>query len=167
MTSGDYERALDVLKSGDHARLDDLALHLEGFPHGVDSFLRRRWIMSAIDAGSMASIRWMVARGVDLAFRDDEGYTPLLAAIESRWPDRGELLELLLNAGAPVNLKGVNDWTPAHMAAARDDVEALRVLVAHGADVSIRTNIDDYATPLEEARNLGKLRAAAFLESVT
>src|SRR5688572_28515499 len=101
MTSGDYERALDVLNSGDDARLDDLALHLEGFPHGVDSFLRRRWIMHAIDAGSMASIRWMVARGVDLAFRDDEGYTPLLAAIESRRSDRGELLELLLNAGAP------------------------------------------------------------------
>ena len=53
-----------------------------------------------------------------------------------------------------MNLKGVNDWTPAHMAAARDDVEALRVLVAHGADVSIRTTIDGYATPLEEARNL-------------
>ena len=64
-----------------------------------------------------------------------------------------------------VNLKGVNDWTPAHMAAARDDVDALRVLVAHGADLSIRTEIDDYATPLEEARNLGKLNALRYLSS--
>jgi hypothetical protein len=50
------------------------------------------------------------------------------------------------------------------MAAARDAVDVLEVLVAHGADLSIRTNIDDYATPLEEARILGKLKAAAFLE---
>ena len=52
------------------------------------------------------------------------------------------------------------------MAAARDDVEALRILVRYGADLSIRTDIDDYATPLEEARNLGKVNAATYLESV-
>ena len=43
------------------------------------------------------------------------------------------------------------------MAAARDDVEALRILAAHGADLTIRTDIDDYATPLEETRMLGKI----------
>jgi hypothetical protein len=38
--------------------------------------------------------------------------------------------------------------------------------VQHGADLSIRTEIDDYATPLEEARNLRKVKAVRFLESV-
>ena len=52
------------------------------------------------------------------------------------------------------------------LAAARDDVEALRILVRHGADLSIRTDIDNYATPLEEARHLGKLKAVEFLERV-
>jgi ankyrin repeat protein len=65
-----------------------------------------------------------------------------------------------------VNRKGINDWTPAHMAAARDDVEALRLLVRYGADLTIRTDIDDYSTPLEEARSMGKLNAASYLESV-
>ncbi len=51
------------------------------------------------------------------------------------------------------------------MAAARGDVDALRALVAHGADPSIRTQIDDYATPLEEARNLGRVNAVRFLEA--
>ena len=37
-----------------------------------------------------------------------------------------------------------SDWTPAHKAAASDD----------------------YATPLEEARNLGKLAAVEHLESI-
>jgi len=114
----------------------------------------------------MSAIQWMLATGIDLSFRDEEGYTPLLSAIERRSDDRYEVLRLLLDAGAPVNRKGINDWTPAHMAAARDDVEALRLLVAHGADLTIRTEIDEYATPLEEARHLRRYRAVAFLESV-
>jgi hypothetical protein len=52
------------------------------------------------------------------------------------------------------------------MAAARDDVEALRILVRHGADLSIRTEIDDCTTPLEEARHLGKMNAAKYLETL-
>ena len=162
-----YTLALDVLKSGDVVKLEELSALIDGFPDGADSWLGRRWILHAIDVGATATIEWMLSRGVDLAFRDDEGYTPVLAAIESRRADRLNLLERLLGAGAPVNLKGINDWTPAHMAAARDDIEALQVLIAHGADLSIRTEIDDYATPLEEARNLGRLKAAAFLEGVS
>jgi ankyrin repeat protein len=88
----------------------------------------------------------MIRQRVELGFRGDDGYTPLLCAIESRAPDRELRLELLLAAGAPVNQKGINDWTPAHMAAARDDVAALRILVRRGADLTIRTEIDDYAT---------------------
>jgi len=38
--------------------------------------------------------------------------------------------------------------------------------VRYGADLTIRTEIDDYATPLEEARNLGKLEAVKYLEGV-
>ncbi len=158
-----YQYGLDVLEFGDPDKLAALVNELEGFPHGEDSYLGRRWITNAIDVGSRATVEWMLAQGVDLNFRDAEGYTPLHSAIE-----RGliEILDLLLVAGAPVNLKGINDWTPAHMAAARDDVDALRLLVRHGADLSIRTNIDDNATPLEEARTLGKLAAAKYLESV-
>lgn len=159
-----YERCLAVLKSGSVPEFEALEEELEGFPGGVDPYVGRRWIVNAIDVGSAESIRWMLSRGVELSFRDQEGYTPLLAAVERGQEDRLEVLELLLRAGAPVNLKGVNDWTPAHMAAARDDVAALRVLVAHGADLSIRTEIDDYATPLDEARSLGKLNAVRYLE---
>jgi ankyrin repeat protein len=161
-----YEYGLDALQSGDLERLCALAIELEGFPHGEDSYLGRRWITNAIDVGSKATVEWMLSVGVNLDFTDAEGYTPLHSAIERDRPDRIEVLELLLTAGAPVNLKGVNDWTPAHLAAARDDVDALRLLVRHGADLTIRTDIDDHATPLEEARNLGKLAAAKYLESL-
>lgn len=160
-----YERAISVLQSGGVKELEAVEHELDGFPTGIDPLIGRCWIINAIDLGSVRSIRWMLGRGVELTFRDKEGYTPVLSALERQREDRLEVLELLLRAGAPVNLKGVNDWTPAHMAAARDDVDALRVLVAYGADLSIRTEIDDYATPIEEARNLGKLRAVRYLES--
>jgi ankyrin repeat protein len=161
-----YQRGLDALASADPEGLQALGRELDGFPHGEDPYIGRRWITNAIDVGSKESVRWMLRQAVDLNFRDDEGYTPLHSAIDRERPDRYEVLDMLLAAGASVNLKGVNDWTPAHMAAARDDVEALRLLVRYGADLTIRTEIDDYATPLEEARNLGKLAAAKYLESV-
>lgn len=162
----EYRDILEVLKSGDVDAWENLAQKLQDFPEGVDDLVHRRWIINAIDRGSLACVSWMIKRGVDLSFRDEEGYTPLHAAIESSNEDKYELLRLLLSAGAPVNLKGINDWTPAHMAAARDDVKALRLLVQFGADLSIRTEIDEYATPLEEAQSLGKSNAAAYLETV-
>lgn len=163
--SRDFQWQYDVLKSGDVARLEELAALVPDFPHGTDDFTHRNWITNAIDSGSLATVKWMVGRGVDLNFRDPEGYTPLHTALEQAEPIRYELLEMLISAGAPVNLKGVNDWTPAHAAAARDDVRALEILVNHGADLTIRTSIDGYATPLEEARALGAGKAVTFLES--
>jgi ankyrin repeat protein len=162
----EYRDIFEVLKSGDIDEWEKLAQELQDFPEGVDDLVHRRWIINAIDSGSSACVHWMIKRGVDLGFRDEEGYTPLHAAIESSKDNKYELLQLLLSAAAPVNLKGINDWTPAHMAAARDDVKALRLLVHFGADLSIRTEIDEYATPLEEAQNLGMSNAAAYLETV-
>jgi ankyrin repeat protein len=159
-----YLRAIAVLRSASAEEFEALARELEGFPDGDDPYLGSRWILHAIGAGSTEAVRWMVERGVELDFLGLDGYTPVHSVLERARVDRLELLELLLRAGAPVNRKGVNDWTPAHKAAASDDVAALRVLVAHGADLSIRTAIDDYATPLEEARNLGKLAAVKYLE---
>ena len=146
--------------------LEQLAAEMAGFPDGVDPYLGRRWIVNAIGSGSALAVRWMLGRQVSLAFRDDEGYSPLHCVIDRRCEDRYELLKALLDAGAPPDLKGINDWTPTHLAAARDDVRALQILVEHGADLSIRTEIDDRATPLEEARNLGKANAVRYLEGI-
>jgi ankyrin repeat protein len=77
--------------------------------------------------------------------------------------DRHEVLEALLAAGAPGNAHGINDWTPAHMAAVREDIEALRILIKHGADLTIRTRIDDYATVLEEAQILERTKSVEYL----
>ena len=163
---GEYEKVVEALNAGSIHRLEELARELAGFPTGTDPLLGQPWIMAAVGSGTPVAVEWLLTHHVDLAFRGDDGYTPLHLALEREGPVRLQILELLLDHGAPINLKGINDWTPAHMAAALDDVEALMLLVRHGADLSIRTDIDDYATPLEEARNLGKHMAVTYLESV-
>jgi ankyrin repeat protein len=160
----EYDYALGILKHGDEAQLGELAQMLVGFPHGVDSFLGRRWIINAIDSGSIRSIRWMLQAKVDIRFQDEEGRTVLHAAIDRHSADRLECLELLLKSRAQVNAYGVNGWTPAHLAAARDDVESLQLLKKYGANLRIRGSIDMNETPLQEAIRFKSARAVAFLK---
>ena len=150
----DYMYYLEILRTGAEADLNELAELDATFPTGVDQYLGRSWIINAIDCGSLESVRWMLTKTVELNFRDEEGSTVLSSAIDRDADDKYTVLEMLLAAGADVNQKGTNDWTPAHLAAARNDVDALKILVQYGADLSIRTEIDEYATPLEEARIL-------------
>ena len=88
---------------------------------------------------------------------------PLACAVCAERPDRYEILELLLSFGADIQQHGHNDYTPLHYAASMEDIRAMELLLAHGADLNARTRIDDYATPLEEMEILGRERSAAFL----
>lgn len=167
----DYIYYMEILKSGGYAELEELSELDENFPHGKDQVIGIRWITNAIDCGCLNAVKWMLGKKVDIMFRSNDGYTVLHSAIDLDSEDKYEILEILLKAGADVNLKGINDWTPAHAAAARNDVTALKLLVKYGADLSIRTEIDEYATPLEEARILNKNSGCAdavnYLESLT
>jgi ankyrin repeat protein len=87
----------------------------------------------------------------------------LHSAIDRELPDLLEIIELLCRAGADVNAYGINGWTPLHMAAAWNNVEAIKILLRHGADLQARTEVDDYYTPLEEAMSMGSIDAARFL----
>jgi uncharacterized protein len=60
-----------------------------------------------------------------------------------------------LEHGADPDVRGINDWTPLHMAVSQDSAAAVRLLLAHGADPRLRTRIDDYDTAREYADTLG------------
>ena len=94
---------------------------------------------------------------------EEGSYPSLLAALSSARDDRYSLLEMLLDYGADIQQRGINDYTPLHYAANLDDPRAIGILLSHGADREARTNVDDYATPLEEAQNLGRNRAVEAL----
>ncbi|TIW54227.1 MAG: ankyrin repeat domain-containing protein, partial [Mesorhizobium sp.] len=77
--------------------------------------------------------------------------------------DRHDVIRTLIEHGADPDMRGVNDWTPLHYAVAMRDVEAIRLLLAAGADPALRTRIDDCSTALEEADDAGFETGAALL----
>ncbi|MBL9153313.1 MAG: ankyrin repeat domain-containing protein [Verrucomicrobiales bacterium] len=165
--SDDLEEILESIREGDIQFLEFLAEHLPSFPSGIeDQILGTRWITYAIDAGSLESVLWMLRNGTKIDFEDGMGYTVLHSAIESKSSKKYEIMEKLLEFGADVNKRGFNDWTPTHLAAARNDVNALEILVRAGADLNARTRIDNFSTPLELAKLVGTSPdAVSFLET--
>ena len=89
---------------------------------------------------------------------DNDGFPPLIAALCKTHPHPGsparddvvEVIARLLDADP--NQRGLNDWTALHMAVVETNVEAVRLLLARGADHEMRTRIDDCETALELAR---------------
>ena len=158
----DESYIMECIHRGVAAELRELEQSYAEFPHGRDS-LGSSWLNRALSSNALAAVRWMIEQDVSMDARDDDGYTPLHTALERDSEDRYEILELLLRAGADVNARGFNDWTPLHKAAAGNDIEACKILLRYGADPKARTRIDDYATPEGEAKILGAKKAAKFL----
>ena len=163
----DFDYIFSLMQNDDIAGLKECAEIIDGFPAGNDEFVDRQWIVNAIDAGSKATVEWMLEFKIDLNYIDDEGYSAVHAAIES---GEIEILELLLKSGANPNIGMdnsyvcVNGWSPAHMAAAHNEVKALDLLKENGADFTLRTPIDDYTTPYEEAVLLQKTKSIKWFE---
>jgi uncharacterized protein len=108
-------------------------------------------------------IRKLLELGANPNYDEHAGFPSLIAALSTERADKRELLELLLSFGADIQQRGHNYWTPLHYAAVSDDASAVELLLAHGADPSSRTRIDDCLTPLEEAEQFGKRSAVAVL----
>jgi ankyrin repeat protein len=156
----DYPDFHEAIMAGDVKALEEIAQFVDGFPPD--------WITDAIHCGTVKVVAWMLAHGAPAVFVADDGYSVLHCSIEREKPDKYEIMRMLIEAGADVNAKGINDWTPAHMAAVRNDVEALKILRVAGADFTIRTKIDNYATPLEEAVMLGSTpETVTYLKGLT
>jgi ankyrin repeat protein len=114
----------------------------------------------AIYWSPLAFIEELLAIGADPNGHDHDGFPPLIAALCKTNPQPGrlprhdvvELLARLLDAGADPNQRGITAWTALMMAVVETNVEATRLLLARGAEPSLRTRIDDHETALEIAQ---------------
>lgn len=153
----------DAYKNGDLEALRSFLGYPPDFPNNLPP---SGWDSTCLDYAIYHSpfsfVQTLLELGADPNY-EEGSYPSLLAALSSARDDRYALLELLLDYGADIQQRGINDYTPLHYAANLDDPLAIGILLSHGADREARTNVDDYATPFEEAQNLGRNRAVAAL----
>lgn len=161
----EFQRVYEAMGNGDIAFLESYAKTNLDFPKGVDGFIGRHWLTDAIDSGSLATVRWILDQGVEVNYFDDEGYSPLMSAIEDRAGETTEILKMLLDAGADARACGTLDVTALHHAVFRASPEAIRMLLEHGADPMAYDS--DYVpeTPIDNARHAKRPEIVALLES--
>ena len=111
------------------------------------------------------AVRWMIDNGAPVRIEVDDGFPLLHLAIDrtDSAAHRADLVARLIAAGADIDERGANDWTPLMRAAAAGDREIVALLLGAGADRAARTRIDDFATAEEEMRYLGRLEMADFI----
>jgi ankyrin repeat protein len=108
--------------------------------HGMTSSVKRMLDMKSIDveAGTRGK---------------EDGHTCLINALYHRHLD---ICRLLIEKGAQLEVKGWNDFTPLHYAAASGHIEIVRLLCDRGADIEARS--DDFGRrPLHFAVREGRI----------
>jgi uncharacterized protein len=152
--------------AGDFDKLGELLESPHWFDEDLpDDFGGGHALVYAIYWSQPDFVSRMIDAGANVNFVADDGFPALIAAISRGRPPKHEILALLLERGADTAARGINDWTALHYAVNLMDIEAIRMLLAAGADPSLRTRIDEYSTPLEEARALGFTEGVALLDA--
>jgi ankyrin repeat protein len=157
-------RLHDALRAGDLEGVRYALGNPSDFANARDAYLNIPVLSHSIGLAPIAFVRTLLEAGADPNYGDHAGFPSLFCALDAD-ADRPALLALLLEFGADVQQRGINDYTPLHQAAARNDPAAIAVLLAHGADPDARTRIDDCETPLEEALRFGWDGAARALRA--
>jgi len=166
-----FRRIDAAFRAGDLEGLRDALGVPDGFPDVSGPITIGHCLEYAIYHSPLPFIRLLLERGASPNYEDHAGFPSLIAALTCRRsapgsparPDAYEILELLLAAGADPSQRGVNDYTPLHWAAGEGDEPAVRLLLAHGADPTARTRIDDLETPRDVAERAGHRNVADLL----
>ncbi len=166
-----FRRIDDAFRKGDlealRAAVDDPAV----VPNGLMPAVIGSCLVYAIYHSPLSFIRTLLELGADPNLPVNDGFPPLIAALScaravpgaARRADVDDIIRLLLSFGADPNQRGINDYTPLHMAVAERHPFAISILLEAGADSGLRTRIDECETPLEMARAAGLADIAAML----
>lgn len=120
-------------------------------------------LIYALYHSPLSLVRQLLELGANPNEVVQDGFPTLFAALDSNHADQIERIALLLEFGADVQQRGVNDYTILHYAACRDNAAAVNLLLSRGANPQARTRIDHYGTALEEAERFGHPIGAAAL----
>lgn len=149
---------------GDISTLKSILAEQGGdFPHTDSS--GENILEYAIYHAPFTMIGALVAMGADVGYESDAGFPSIIAALTTDRDDKYDIVQFLVNRGADIDQRGINDWTPLHYAANTNDWKAVALLLELGADADAQTGIDDMLTPLEEAEAAGSTESAEILRN--
>lgn len=165
------QRIDDAFRAGDLEALRKAVDDPAAVPNGPMPDTVGPCLVYAIYHSPLAFIRTLLEIGADPNAPADDGFPPLIAALSgtrempgaNRRTDVPDVLRLLLSFRADPNQRGINDYTPLHMAVAERQALAVQILLDGGADPELRTRIDEHDTPFEMAQAAGLTEIAALL----
>jgi ankyrin repeat protein len=169
-----FIRIHDAFRAGDLEALRAALEDPDAIPNGTEPRDFAPFLVYAIAWSPLTFIRTLLELGANPNVQVNDGFPPLITALTYSRETAGalkreprevlDIVRLLLSFGCDPNQRGINDYTPLHMAVAERNAMAVHILLEHGADPELRTRIDDYETPLEAARRAGLDDIAAILE---
>lgn len=168
LDAGAIGRIHGAVADGD---LDALRHELEplgDFPNAVPDLSIGSLLVYAIYHGPMTLVEGLLDAGADPNASDGDGFPPLVAALSpAERDDVADVLGLLLDRGADIEQRGINDYTPLHLAAETGRIDLVDLLLERGADPDAFTRIDDMEVPLEIAEARGHRAVAERLRPRT
>jgi ankyrin repeat protein len=158
-----FKRIDNAFRVGDLAALRSAVEDPQSVPNGPMPLAVGPCLEYAIYHSPLPFIRTLLEIGADPNPVDHAGFPPLIAALSCSRPQPGSpgrpdvaaIIDMLLSFGADPNQRGLNDYTPLHMAVSEHNLPAVELLLKGGADPRLRTRIDDCETPREMAEKAG------------
>lgn len=173
-----FETAYIALTEENFSRLEELAAQ-GTIPHGVDPWSERHWLTHAIASGKPQSIAWVLSKGVDVGYIDDQGFSALKSALQleadckrmhKTTPSHAaaitiQIIDMLVAAGVDVNQRLPLNYVALHAAVAWSSICVIRHLLECGADPTL-CNTDSCtssSSPLADAKSLKRWDVYALM----
>ncbi len=122
---------------------------------------RLKTLSSRIKAGIFIDAAELVGIDLNQTIPPDNRTLLHLASMTNK-----DNVSLLLRTGAEINTADNNNWTPLHVAALHKQLDIIQILIAAGADKTIKTNSFQPETAKEIAQRKGAVSIVEYFESI-
>jgi ankyrin repeat protein len=136
---GYYVTPLVAALAGNHFQTAEL-LHQHGGDPNVPGSVEITPLQSAAYHGNLRIVQELIKYNADINAKDPKGETAIYDTSRGHTLDCPNIVRLLLEHGADVNVRQYIGLTPLHRASMDGALEVARVLLEHGANVQAEDN---------------------------